>query len=592
MTTADLQSRYLKAFSLKGQGIPVSEACSLAGVSRGRFYVWEARYREKGADAFVVAKPTGRPPKFNLSDEEKNVLRLARLTKGSVDGAIDEVLREPYLRNQLSGITVEALSELQTRNVRRRTAYPPALQAAMHVGEDLKAEFRGKKHAQNYALVVRRNMLWRAEDGSEHMLEPGDLRESDDMSVNSPCTYFDEDSKEETLGRQSLISLDVCANFFLGGGLVGRKKDAYRVEDIAEHMLAICDAWGLPKFWRLERGAWENNFINGITLDGVGHGWDGKVWGSLDELFRVQRAWTSGQKGTIEKAFDGLQRIMDHKPGVLCIGRSRGEFEEATKQFLRARQIKDPEERARALAKFWTMEECMEAMTAAMERYNAKPHQRHAFGKDMQVPEELWAERGPKRELPASKRWLFMPLKKQATVNKGSINTSAGKHYDKPFNWQVNGVAGDLYLDHGHRVLIAFHPGRPELGCHVFNADMGTKNRSRYGFGELICIAQNIADAPQIDLSGGFSEQKKQAAAAVRHDFQAVKAAGQDKRFVRNIQRNGRGDQDINLTEDEAGAVQIHDAAGKIKPFRPAAAEAPPAPRVAPNMDEVLSNLA
>ena len=114
------------------------------------------------------------------------------------------------------------------------------------------------------------------------------------------------------------------------------------------------------------------------------------------------------------------------------------------------------------------------------------PKQRRAFGRNMVAPDDLHRQ-AEKRECPESEFWRFCPVKQQATVRRGNVELWV-KYYPHKFCFRVNGNS-ELYLEHGYPVLIAFHPGHPERGCHVFNAERGARNREGWGFGKFLMLA-------------------------------------------------------------------------------------------------------
>ena len=164
--------------------------------------------------------------------------------------------------------------------------------------------------------------------------------------------------------------------------------------------------------------------------------------------------------------------------------------------------------------------------------FNARPKVRRAFGRDAIAPDDLLCgAKGP--ALVASERWRFCPIKRAAIVRGGHVEISID-HYPQSFRFRVNGVAelspeptgkSALHLDHGYRVLVAFHPGRPDEGCHVFNAELGPYNRLGAGPAEYLTRAEYAPDRPQINLGKGDFMGRKKAAAAVRRSFRAIGAA-------------------------------------------------------------------
>ena len=187
-----------------------------------------------------------------------------------------------------------------------------------------------------------------------------------------------------------------------------------------------------------------------------------------------------------------------------------------------------------------------------MQAFNARGKERRAFGRDLVVPDDLYSAAQP-RTMPENERWRLCPVKREATVRNGCIECVV-PHYPLPFRFAVNGASADLYVASGHRVLIAFHPGRPEDGCHVFNAEEGARNREGRKFGEWIVRALMAQDAPQLNLSKEeiAMQRRKNANAAVRTEFRAISKAGTPI-VKRSESRDGLGNR------TETGTRRRHD---------------------------------
>ncbi|MEM9282104.1 MAG: hypothetical protein AAGA96_09775 [Verrucomicrobiota bacterium] len=523
---------------LESDGLSVPKACIRVGITRSSYYRWE-----KAVDvaALMPKKPTGRPPKFDLNEEETVALRSWRQKKESIDVAVEQFVHDEACRPETAAALIEIMETAAAR--RRKPSWPMSLRRAAELTDEEAADFRGPRALQAFEPVGYRLMEYVGEDGTRHEIGPNDVRESDDMSVNQKFRFTDPETGNELLGRQVLFTNDLFSQKFLGAAAIGRPRDAYRVEDIADHMLAVCEAWGLPKIWRLERGSWESHFIRGIPLDDKaatsrglgGERFEGKRWGGLNELFHVDHTWKSRGKGSVEVSFNLLQRLLAHESED--IGRRRGEFERAARHDRRAKAGNDE-----SLARFWSIEEASDGVLAAMEDFDQRPKSRRAFGRDMVVPAELFAERPAHRELPESERWRFMPVKLLRTVMRGQIQVTV-PHYKRPFCFVVNGLVDGVHLSHGHTVLIAFHPGQPEQGCWVFNGDVSKRNREGLGFGEYLVRAEYFSGAPQFDLRPdreGNLIQK--AAASMRSEARVPRAAGQAKKSPSaSVGRDGIG---------------------------------------------------
>lgn len=516
----------------------VSGACRAIGCTTTQYYRWK---RGEGLGKRGVAtgpgKRTGRPPVVDLSDDEFSTLRYFALKHGSTRLAVEE-----FLKTECCAVEHFAtLSGYLDREAESRKAvtWPLSVRRATNVSEEELAMYRGRKHEADILPVGFRRLAWTDEAGHEHELRPGDLYESDDMSCNQPFRYTNPETGEEELGRQTLLTQCVQSLRWLGASPLGRPRDAYRAEDIADHLHAIVCAAGLPLFWRFERGPWENDFINGVRLDSLGPRFEGQRWGALDELFGVIRAYGSRGKGAIEGSFNFLQSLLTiHSHSSADIGRTRGEFEEATRAFLRARQIKDAAKRQRELDKFWTIDQAADGFANAMADFVRRPKQRREWGTEMQVPVELWRDGHPgKRSLRAEDAWYFHPVKQLATVRAGQVTIKVN-HWPKPFTFTVCGVPGAQvdFLPAGLRVLVAFHPGHPERGCHVANADVTSRNNRSWRFGECLVPAApcwNLEAPVQVDLrlpgekrASGEGGSKKRASAAMRSEFRALSDTG------------------------------------------------------------------
>ena len=70
--------------------------------------------------------------------------------------------------------------------------------------------------------------------------------------------------------------------------------------------------------------------------------------------------------------------------------------------------------------------------------------------------------------------------------------------------------------------MVAFDPHDAWAGCHVVNRDRSARNRDGWGWLERIGVADFMADAPQEDLSGGYSPGQKRAGAQVRTEFRSI----------------------------------------------------------------------
>lgn len=494
----------------------VSLARAMADTLEGRL-VWLV---DQSTDALLAPGISpGRPAKHALSEQEALCLRgliLARSTQAAMHFqlAVEEFANDPGCSASTRAFILAELDRA-ARN-RRRPVWPITWRRQAYPTTEESAMFRGRKHTQEVEMVTRRGDFWTDEMGNKHRMEPHSIWEMDDWSDNEPRVSIDPDTGERILTRQILSTQDVYSAAVLGFTQVCRERDAYRIEDVADHVAECVRTWGLPDFFRLEMGPiWDGSFFHGVEPDVAGWPED-ELWGGLAPIVRLINVHKSKGKGGIEGSFNLKQAMKAH--AGLSIGRVRGEFEGSAKALTRSQRTGqiDPG--------FVAVERSADILQAVCERFNARPKERHNFGRDLVVPDDLL--RGARgRDVPADQWWRFCPVKRQATVRGGHVCVTVN-NYPREFRFRVNGELDGLQLDHGYQVLIAFHPGRPEEGCHVFNAELGVRNRDGFKRGEHLLLAPLAADVAQIDLSGraDFSPRRRAAAAVVRN-FRAIGAA-------------------------------------------------------------------
>lgn len=526
---------------MRDESLPLRRACAELGINHNNYYRWQ-----KVAAGVVDYKPEvkkGRPTKFELTEAETRRLRFWRLVKGSIPLAVESFLAEaltdndePYfaaLRAAQASTTdtgtrarPELAQELRAHwqaavNARKVVAWPLSVQRACRVTAQEEAQFRGKKHASDARGMERRGNLIVLPDGEKVAWYAGAIWESDDMSLNDPFRFHDAATNQEMTGRQMLATIDSYSLHYLGHTLIGRDRDSYRAEDIANHFRDLVNCHGLPLIWRIEKGRWDNNFIWGVKIGEKEDGTDIR-WGGLDAIIHIRDKFTSQGKANIEGSFDLLQAIGDHgfNGQTMTIGRSRGEFETGTRLMLRANR-ENPD--AEALSKFWNISQASEAVARAMHLFNSRPKKRHNFDNQTIVPAQLWAE-CVKRPCPRDHEWRFCAVKTLATVRRGILEIKV-PHYPQSFRFRIHGASRmpNIHCDHGHEVLVAFTPGEAWEGCHVFNFDKSARNRDGWGFLEKMGVAELMIDAPQEDLHAkSYSPAAARAAAQVRRETRLI----------------------------------------------------------------------
>jgi hypothetical protein len=407
----------------------------------------------------------------------------------------------------------------KARKAERRYEAPLSLMRAAYVTEADRQAFRSKRAALSVQLRVPHKATWINEDGLELPMMAGVLYVSDDWDNNAPGVYQKECGGLD-ISRQNLSTMDVHSLAWLHNSGVTRVKNAYRKEDIAAHMEGVVETHGWPCGWLIERGPWDNTFIHGCPVPAEWSEADDFRWGGLSGFTRIQEKFEPTGKTEIEQGFNRLQKILAHRS--VDLGRRRGEFEEATKLVERVRAGD-----MAAARKFWTLVQAADAIAEAMEQDNLTDHAREAMGGRRIVPAECWHAEAPGVTTPlkASDRWVFSPLKLPRTVRKDGTVKVTCADYETVLYFQVSGVFRGLQeLDHGHRLFIAFHPGQPERGAAIFNAERATaRNRDGLGFSEFLGIAPVIERAARADFSkgGDFTPQKTRSS-AVRHEFRAI----------------------------------------------------------------------
>jgi hypothetical protein len=354
------------------------------------------------------------------------------------------------------------------------------------------------------------------------------------------------------LCRQMLVCNDLYSGMWLGVETIGRERDAYRAEDILRFILHCIDAHGtMPQRLILERGRWDSKAVHGVEV------WDGQrhvLWGGLGELMEISNGFDSRHKAALESNLNPLQTALAHTG--TDIGRKRGEFELATNKYLAVQQGRlDPR-----AAGFLEQGASLDLHAKAMDELNRRPKTRAAFDKQV-VPMDLFDDAIVARPLPACERWRFYPVKREATIRRGGLIEVAVKEYPRSFIFAVNGVNDDVCLENGYAVLIAFDPARPDLGCHVANAEMGAKNRHGYGFGQKIIQAPVYEDVPMWSERGVEGPAlKKRAASAHRAGFAGIKRHLGDHRPMRIVQQlseDGRVARISNRGEEPAGEPRV-----------------------------------
>lgn len=525
---------------------------------------WVRRVAECGGDLDEALEPreTGRPVAFPASDDEVALARWYRLSKESLPVAAYFFARDARVRPEIAAV-IHGIED-RAAAAGSRENWPESIRRAFRVTDQEKAEFRGKKHAQQAEMVTRRGMFEVLADGTERDILPGETWELDDYSANQPYVFKDPATGELCLGRQVLAARDLAAARWLGFDHIGRERDAYRGEDILRYIERLIRAWGMPRRLRLERGSWESQAVHGIEV----HGMTGR-WGDLRDIMLIDHVFKSKGKAIIEGGFNVLQRWLGHTG--TDIGRSRGEFEEATRRLRAARAAGgDP----LALG-FLSQEKSSQLHEEAAALINSRPMHRAHLAERVS-PDDLVARHGwHTRPLAAADAWYFLPLKIQRTVTAGTVEIAPGNGWPKMI-FPVNGVREGVHFESGHQVLVACDPARPELGARICNGDLTAKNRAGWRIGQ--CLLEGVAAlplAPQFSASEILSPHlavRKKASAAAATTFRKIRsAAGGSVR--ESVAMDGRGNAASSGTlAPSAPAAEIGPVPASIRPARQTAA--------------------
>lgn len=555
------------ALELIATGMSCKQAANRVGVPNATLARWIKRVGDCGGDLdeALAPKETGRPVVFAPDEFEVTLARWYRLNKESLTVAAYFFARDQRVRPEIREV-IEAIEEKALASGRKED-WPESVRRAFRVTEQEKAEFRGKKHAQQTEMVTRRGMFEILADGSSREILPGETWELDDYSTNQPYVFRDPSSGDLLLGRQVLACRDLSAARWLGFDHIGRERDAYRGEDIVRYIERLIRAWGVPRRLRLERGSWESSAVHGIEVEGMA-----SRWGDLRGLMEIDHVFKSKGKAIIEGGFNSLQRWLGHTG--TDIGRTRGEFEEATKR-LRAAQTTgvDP-----LTLGFIHQAKSSELHEEAASLINSRPMLREHLGERVS-PDDLVARLGwhttPLRECD---EWYFRPYKAQRTVRAGTVNVTPGNGWPKMY-FKLNGVRDGVHFENGHQVLIAYDPARPDMGAWVCNGDRSAKNRNGWKMGELLIpCAPEMGLAPQFNASAILTPHmlvRKKASAAAATTFRAIRAAAgtpQPSGSREAVAMNGQGGLakagDLQRHESTAPAAETGPVPDSVRPLR------------------------
>lgn len=527
-----------RARALMAEGLSLDKTALMLRLNKGTLHKWlHAPQLEPNYAA------CGRPRKFDLSPDEQRALRGLTLKHGSFAFAVERFAEDRECRPETRAAICAELDAAAA--ARRMPRWPASLRAGVMSTQEEEALFRGNKAFDALSHSPRKGMFFEDQDGNQVPITALDVWMMDDYSTNQP--YIVETEEGPRLCRQVLAAMDLFSAGWVSVEMIGRERDAYRAEDILRFILRTIEAQGtMPLCLMLERGRWDSQAVHGIPLDDLGRGFEGKVWGDLDALFHIQHGYSSRHKALLESSFNLLQTALAHSGRD--IGRFRGEFERATNLSLGVRAGRvDP-----TAAGFLAQDAAREAHWLAMQTMNGRQRERSAaiFDGAAIAPNDLLMEGADTREarpLPEAEAWRFLPVKRLATVRKGFVEVQVTHYQGASFRFEVNGISS-LYVENGHRVLIAFDPAMPAMGCHVANAVPNC--RQGWEVGEKIILARHAEDVAQFSLRtrkpGEERSAKGVASATARTAFAGINPHSQG--MTHTQAHNGGGDVKIKRT--------------------------------------------
>lgn len=460
---------------LTASGDSLRNACAQLNVALATGKLWLDKLNE-GADlADARRQRSGRKPVCPLTPVEANALRSLVLQKRmSEESAIRAFPQHPACTPATRFFILERLRKSHSghRTTARKERWPDSLRRAAHVTQGDQERWYGQDATRSKSIPSQRRLTY-VINGREFPMRPHSIWTFDDYSTNKP--YFLEYAEGKfRCCRQILAGMDCYTHGWLSFLHVGKERDAYTAGDALRVIHLTLEAHETrPDVIILEQGRWRGNAIRGIEIGLASR------WGDIQEAgFIVEYTNDSRGKAELEAGFHPLQIELE---GGADIGHTRGLHERESDNYLAVNQgRRDPR-----LCGFTPIPDSEAWHYKAAAELNARRKQRQELG--YASADELFAEFPvTKRPLMAEHRWLFLPHKQEATV--GSIGRSligctvdGVKHF-----FVVNGIRQDVHLDDGHKVLIAFDPERPQMGCAVANADTSTRNRDGWRMGQLL----------------------------------------------------------------------------------------------------------
>jgi hypothetical protein len=252
---------------------------------------------------------------------------------------------------------------------------------------------------------------------------------------------------------------------------------------------------------------------------------------------------------SIESFFNVLQKVLGCT-GVQ-VGRCRGEFEKATKDWLLCRAGK----KHPAECGFLHADELVKRITNAIAFLNTEPREGEVY---RGIPDELWKEhvneKNPLRTLDPAQSWIFHPVKREVAIRDGMVRCKFAEHDCSYFFSNPEVFAK---LGRGYRVICCFDPAAPETAVIFSNDD----RHESYRRADIICVADLVDRVPQYSALDGFDdrigyERRRRFTAQCRKAYRAIGLPGA-RAASATIARNARGD------ESRIETLSVNPAAGR-----------------------------
>jgi hypothetical protein len=546
-------------------GLSMNAAAKELGEAVSSLCRYKNAYAARGFDGLIPKLSTGRKPLAELSEEhQREVHKLVVQTDPNTGTRISVSMALRLFAH--SDKCPEDVSAVILKPRASKHSITPTLKRQARVTAETKMLYRGNKNFALNGYSQPRSLTWIDIAGVERPIEPGDCDERDDMTLNQPWyVEWQDDGTDpcaaafgvKLLRGQLLVNLDVGSQRGLSFELLARPYDSYRADDIWAWIGRDYREIGLPRFGeRMERGIWEAKAIHGIPIAPGAWNHDVRL-GGLGALGVKRITSYSPHTKSIESFFNLLQKVLGCT-GVQ-VGRKRGEFEKATKDWLACRAgKKHPTE-----CGFLHADELVRRIANAIGFLNGDPREGEVY---RGIPDELWKEsiaKNPLRRLDPSQAWIFHSVKREESIRDGMVRVRFAEH-DCSY-WFTN---PDIFaqLGRGYGVIVCFDPAAPEHAV-IFSND----NRGAYRPGQQICVAELVERVPQYSAMDGFDdragyERRRRFTAQCRKAYRAIALPGA-RDVAATVVRDSRG----NESRVETGfcRASVSDASPGVSQKRP-----------------------